>query len=120
MSSLQQLRLSSETEEVRAARLSAAQERRRQAEVQWDGHLPLLEQHHVQARMRAFHQEMATIETPTCSTCVESFPGMKVSAKKSECQRCARDKHVPKLFLAENNMHPGTTPPQLQVIQVFL
>ena len=57
------LRLSRETEEARAARLSAAQDRR-QAEVHWDGHLPLLKQHHVQAKMRAFHQEMATIETP--------------------------------------------------------
>ena len=75
MSTLKRLRLSKETEEVRTARLSAAQDRIGQAEVQWDGHLPLLEQHHVQATMHAFHQEMVTIETPTCSTCVESAEG---------------------------------------------
>ena len=115
MSALQQHRLSTETEEKKAVRLSAARERR-QAEVRWDGHLPLLERQHVQARMRGFHQEMATIETPICTTCKECFPGMKVNAKKSECQRCARDKHVPKLFSADNNMHPGEVPPELQVM----
>ena len=86
-----------------------------QARILWGGHLPLLEQHHVQATMRAFHQDMATIESPVCATCMEKFPGLKVNARTSECLRCARDKHVPKLFSADNNMHPGVVPSQLQV-----
>ena len=55
-------------------------------------------------------QEKATIEYPTCITFIESFPGLKVFAKMSECQQCARDEHVPKLFSVDNNMHPGTLP----------
>ena len=29
----------------------------------------------------SFHQEMSTIDTPTCSTCMEKFPGMKVNGQ---------------------------------------
>ena len=90
MSHLKKLRMSLETDEERATRLSAAQQR--PAEIRWDGHLPLLEQHDVQATMRSFHQDMATIESPMCSTCMEKFPGLKISARTSECLRCARDK----------------------------
>lgn len=105
MSHLQQMRLSTETKEAREARLektaTAAQQKRKQVEIQWDGHLPQLEQEHVQAAMRAFHQDMATLESPMCTTCMKKFPGLKVSARTSECLRCSRDKHVPKLFSAE-------------------
>ena len=52
--------------------------------------------------------------TPTCSTCNEKFPGLKVNSQ-SECLRCSRDKQVPKMYSAENNMHPGPTPTELQV-----
>ena len=113
MSSCQQIRLSRETEDERAARIS---QERRKVDIHWDGHLPLLEQHHVQATMNKFHQEMAKLESPVCSTCMEKFPGMNTSIRSSECLRCARDKHVPKLFSANNNMHPGVVPPQLQVL----
>ena len=34
---------------------------------------------------------------------------------QSECLRCSRDKQVPKLYSAENNMHPGPTPTELQI-----
>ncbi len=35
--------------------------------------------------------------------------------KSLECCRCSQDKHIPKLYSAQNNMHPGNIPPQLQV-----
>ena len=79
-----------------------------------DHHFPLLEEQKVQDAMRSFHQEMASIQTPTCITCKEKFPGMQVNSH-SECLRCYRDKHVPKLFSHENNMHPGQIPMELQV-----
>ena len=134
MSHIQQLRLSTETNEERTARLenmsqyrelrrssevradrfeASAAQIRSQAEARLDRHLPVFEQHHVQARMRHFHQEIATIESPICSTCMEKFPGMKVNG--SECLRCTCDKHVPKLYSDGNNMHPGVVPSQLQV-----
>ena len=53
-----QQRLVAESKEERATRLE---------NVQPDQHLP------------PFHQEMSTIDTPTCSTCMEKFPGMKVN-----------------------------------------
>ena len=116
MSHNRELRRSSELDEDRADRLGAsAAQVGSQAETRQDRHLPMLEQHHVQARMRHFHQEIATIESPTCSTCMEKFPGMKVSVNRSECLRCTRDKHVPKLYSIGNNMHPGAVPSQLQV-----
>lgn len=75
---------------------------------------PLLEQHQVQVAMKSFHQEMSTIQTPKCSTCMERFPGIQLNSR-GECLRCTRDKHVPKLFSEANNMDPGSTPTELQV-----
>lgn len=56
-SHMQQPRLSSQTDEERADRLSAAQDRS-QAKIQLDSHLPMLEQQHVQTRMHHFHQKI--------------------------------------------------------------
>ena len=84
-----QQRLVAESKEERATRLE---------NVQPDQHLPPFD---VQSAMRSFHQEMSTIDTPTCSTCMEKFPGMKVNGQ-SECLRCARDKNVPKLYSLDN------------------
>ena len=39
-----------------------------------------------------------------------------MSANSTECARCGRDKRIPKLYSAANNMIPGPVPPQLQVI----
>ena len=50
-----------------------------------DERLPLHEQHHIQAAMHSFHAEMSSIEIPTCSTCTETFPGMKINSRTSEC-----------------------------------
>ena len=100
-----QQRLVAESKEEKATRLE---------NVQPDQHLPPFEQRCVQSAMRSFHQEMSTIDTATCSTCMEKFPGMKVNGQ-SECLRCARDKNVPKLYSLDNNVHSGHIPPQLQV-----
>ena len=78
--------------------------------------LPVLEDSHVQDTMQKFHLEMSVIEAVACTTCLEKFPGTKHNSN-SECQRCARDKHVPKLFSFANNMHPGGKPTELQVRQ---
>ena len=121
---LKRQRLTDETDKERATRLELMQQRlvaeskeeraTRLENVQPDQHLPPFEQHCVQSAMQSFHQEMSTIDTPTCSTCMEKFPGMKVNGQ-SECLSCARDKNVPKLYSLDNNVHPGHIPPQLQV-----
>ena len=93
---LEKQRLTMETDEERAVRLDnillLEKQRRSMEETQiyWDGHVPSLEQETTRARMRKFHPEIATIETPTCSTCMERFPGMRVNVIKSECLRCAK------------------------------
>ena len=48
-------------------------------------HFTQLDQHHVQAKMSEFHKEMSTINTPTCTICMEKFPGLKVNSY-SQCQ----------------------------------
>ena len=113
MSDLQQQRISTETHEERATRISAAQERLQNRTLD-DEKLPKLEQRGVQAKMQSFHRDIAALSSPTCITCMESFPGMRVTSK-SECARCSRDKHTPKVFSEANNMNPGQVPPELQV-----
>ena len=88
---------------------------RRYRDASQHAHLDLLQQHPVQQKMLKFHQELVSIQTPTCSTCMESFPGMKMSSPSSECQRCCRDKVVPKLYSSANNMDPGPVPSELEV-----
>ena len=58
---------------------------------------------------------MSTIDTPTCSTCMEKFHGMKVNGQ-SECLCCARDKNVPKLYSLDNNVHSGHIPPNYRSV----
>ena len=105
-------RLTDETDKERVTRLELMQQRlvaeskeerdTRLENVQPDQHLPPFEQRCVQSTTRSFHQEMSTIDTATCSTCMEKFPGMKVNGQ-SECLRCACDKNVPKLYSLDNN-----------------
>ena len=38
-----------------------------------------------------------------------------LSLGSAECQRCSRDKHIPKLYSSANNMDPGPIPSELQV-----
>ena len=76
--------------------------------------LPLIEHHSVQEKMIKFHQEIHSLQAVTCSTCMETFPGMKLNSV-SECLRCSRDKLNPKLYSAANDMIPGPVPQELQV-----
>ena len=50
-----------------------------------DERLPLHEQHQVQVAKHSFHAEMFSVQIPTCSTCMETFPGMKINSRISEC-----------------------------------
>ena len=77
--------------------------------------LPLFQQCSIQAKMRKFHVNLATLDTLTCPTCSERFPGLHFHSKSDECLCCSRDKHIPKLYSSANNMNPGPIPPQLHV-----
>ena len=44
-----------------------------------------------------------------------SVQSVSTSSTQSECLRCTRDKHSPKLYSSANNMNPGVVPPQLMV-----
>ena len=114
MSTNQRERLAVETPEERELRLECYSTRyMEQQSVQ--PQLPLFQQCSIQAKMRKFHTNMATLDTLTCSTCSERFPGLHFHSKSNECLRCSRDKHIPKLYSSANNMNPGPIPPQLQV-----
>ena len=116
MSAVQQQRLAAETHEVRAVRLDHLHQNRiaSQHSASQEAHLPLLEQKCVKDKMAKFHKDIAALSSPTCITCMESFPGLKVNSR-SECARCSRDKHTPKLYSMANNMNPGPVPSELQV-----
>ena len=136
MSANQHIRLAAETKSERAARLehqsanhhlklAVKTDDEREAKMECvaalmqqrhdlDERLPLHEQHHVQAAMHSFHAEMSSVQIPS-STCMETFPGMKINSRTSECLRCTRDRREPKLYSSSNNMHPGAVPTELQV-----
>ena len=111
----QRERLANETFEERETRL---EERRERDQQQARAEEPLMHQRWVQAILKKFHLYFSSLEVPTCSTSLESFPGLRLLGP-TECVRCGRDKRVPKLFSEENNMHPGCVPPQLQVSALF-
>ena len=114
MSTNQHERLAVGTPKEREARLEHYSSRyREQQSVQ--PQLPLLRQCSIQAKMRKFHANMATLDTLTCSTCSERFPGLHFHLKSNECLHCNHDKHIPKLYSSPNNMNPAPIPPQLQV-----
>ena len=137
LSSNQQERLARESEEARQARLvqlsvnqrerlAAESVREREARLKTDSekhrqqrgeqpHLSLLEQPWVQQKMHTLHTHLATLYVSQCTTCSEGFPGLKLQSHTTECLRCCRDKHVPKLYSSTNNMDPGPVPAQLQV-----
>ena len=110
MSNWQHARLAAESAEEREDRLQHARERetglsRGQS----------FKKRSVQMKMRRFHQYFASLSSSNCSTCSESFPGIQLHSSTTECMRCSRDKHTPKLYSSANNMDPGSLPSQLQV-----
>ena len=58
---------------------------------------------------RNFHAEIAALEMQKCTTCSEAFPGLQLRSHSTECMRCNRDKHVPKLYSSMNNMPRRTS-----------
>ena len=94
-------RLAVETPEARETRLQRYSVRYREQSAQ--PQLPLFQQCSIKAKMRKFHANMATLDTPVCTTCSESFPGLQLHSKSTECLRCSRDKRIPKLYSSSTN-----------------
>ena len=118
----QQERLAAETPEERDARRQHDRYYHIQPSSSTSSETPLLYQTAVQHKIKNFHRKLAALEVPTCSTCMESFPGMAVRTTSTgkECLRCCRDKHSPKTYSSDNNMHPGPVPHELQVIYMLI
>ena len=112
----QQQHLAAESREERAVRLDHLHQNKIavQHSASQEAHIPLLEQKCVKDKMAKFHKDIAALSSPTCITCMEAFLGLKVNSR-SECVRCSRDKHTPKLYSMANNMNPGPVPSELQV-----
>ena len=81
-----------------------------------DSQAPLFDQPMVHSKMLNFHSKLTSLEFHQCTTCLERFPDLTMSASRTECRRCSGDKRVPKLYSAANNMNPGPVPRQLQVM----
>ena len=109
----QQQRIAAETSEERESRLQQVRDNRRHCSSASEM-LPLFLKPHVHSKMSKFHYKLAALQVPSCTTCLEKFPGMDVNGQ-SECFRCSRDKHLPKLYSSHNNMNPGPVPPELMV-----
>ena len=115
MKTLQQQRLELETPQERDTRLNLSQQTKSaQSDISKKMCAPQIDQGYVKGKMNRFHTEMLSIESLLCTTCLEKFPGTKMSVKSPECLRC-RDNKVPKLYSANNNMSPGFVPVELQV-----
>ena len=93
-----------EEREARLLQLSASQ-REREARLQCDrqrhreqvvvqSQLPLFQQHSVRSKMLRFHAHMASLDSPQCTTCSESYPGLRLGSQSTVCQRCTQDKHT--------------------------
>ena len=80
-------------------------------------HEPLLHLLAVSTKMSKFHAGTAALQVSTCVTCMETFPGVtvRITPAGTECVRCNRDKHCPKVYSCDNNMHPGPVPQELLV-----
>lgn len=113
----QQQRIASETQWDTEARRQRDRISHRQQPLQVLSPQPLLHQSVVHSKMRKFHSGLAGLQVSACITCNESFPGMTVrfTSVGSECVRCFRDKHSPKMYSSLNNMNPGPVPQELTV-----
>ena len=114
MSTYQHERLAAETAEERELRLQCDRQRHRDQQLV-QSQLPLFEHHSIRAKMDKFHAHFAMLNLSTCTTCLESFPGLQPHFESAECLRCSQDKRIPKLYSSANNMDPGPIPSELQV-----
>ncbi len=118
MRTSQRDRRAAETEKEREARLQCDGKRCREQQAV-SSELPLLHHQSVQMKMLKFHEHMASLDLLRCTTCLEQFPGLQLCSQSTECLRCNRDKHTPKLYSSANNMDPGSVPPELQVCVIY-
>ena len=49
-------------------------------------YIPQFDQPAVRENMLKFHSDVASVNCPRCSTCLEQFPGMKLHCDGTECQ----------------------------------
>ena len=75
--------------------------------------LPSFDKPSVISKITQFHDDLMSLTFNKCCICKENFPSLKLNAGLCTC--CHADKHIPKLFSAENNMDPGPVPSQLKV-----
>uniref|UniRef100_A0A1X7TJF5 Uncharacterized protein n=1 Tax=Amphimedon queenslandica TaxID=400682 RepID=A0A1X7TJF5_AMPQE len=71
------------------------------------------------SNMKPFHIVELHLHMIECSNIMRqchqsSFSSARHSNGVSECNRCANDKRIPKLYSSGNNMDPGVVPTQLQ------
>ena len=81
--------------------------------------------HKVRDNLNRFHESMSSLQFATCDLCHEAWPTMKVRVRNNlhVCDRCHRDKSIPKLFSSQNNAVPGPVPEclsQLSVVEEML
>lgn len=115
-------RLHSESAEERENRLQ--QDRARHVKHPRNSQIPLLDQTDVKRKMSKFHSDLLSLQVAQCDTCSETSPGLDINPVSSntshtECKCCNQDKHIPKLYSAANNMDPGLVPPELQVCTTY-
>ena len=60
-----------------------------------DSQAPLFDQPMVHSKMLNFHSKLTSLEFHQCTTCLERFPDLTMSASGTECRRCSGDKRVP-------------------------
>ena len=76
----------------------------------------LHKQERVRNEMGSFHSSQEMLEHLQCTICKETWPTKENLSKdpaRYVYHRCTRDKKLPKVYSAENDMDPGIVPPQL-------
>lgn len=80
-----------------------------------DSQHPLHQETWVGAAMTAFQDKQQKWTHRLCEVCHETWPTrVSLTTEMYVCNRCKRDKRTPKLFSAENDIHPGQVPPWLE------
>lgn len=81
----------------------------------WQSAGPLEEQKFAQESMAKFHLKQEQWQHKQCTICKEQWPvRTRLSMQPYICLRCQRDKTVPKLYSADNDMDPGELPACLE------
>jgi len=62
-------------------------------------------------KVSEYHNDLMSL---TFNQCLENFPSLKINTA-GICAQCHGDKHLSKLYSAQNNIDPGPVPPELTV-----